>query len=246
MLSELLQEYWFSKKEAKVYLTNLQFGQDTASALARRMWENRITIYSVLKSLCLRGMANETLKNGVRYYSVISPKELLNIHEHKIKKLKKSLPNFQQIIHTYARKPSFLWYMGAQKIEQLFDTIFFCKGEILQVGGEVLGVDSQYFLWHQKYQIQRIKSKIASRILIHQQDNSELLFPSSILKKKYTQFVTLDFPVAFELSNFFLCEENTCVFVFEMQGDVWAMVIKNEKLYIMMKGIFELLWERFR
>jgi sugar-specific transcriptional regulator TrmB len=47
----LLREYGFSEREAKIYLTCLEFGEDIPSSIARRARENRVTTYSILKDL---------------------------------------------------------------------------------------------------------------------------------------------------------------------------------------------------
>ena len=57
-----LQNYGFSEKEAKVYLTTLELGSSPASSIARRSEINRATVYTLLEELKKRGMAMETTK----------------------------------------------------------------------------------------------------------------------------------------------------------------------------------------
>ena len=66
-----LQNYGISEKEARVYLTVLELGTSASSTIARRMGENRVTVYSILKNLVKRGIASETSKQHSTYYSVI-------------------------------------------------------------------------------------------------------------------------------------------------------------------------------
>ncbi|MDR3169460.1 MAG: hypothetical protein LBU27_07030 [Candidatus Peribacteria bacterium] len=51
MLIELLQQYHFTEKETKVYLTSLKLGKAPASSLARKSGIKRVTVYALLKGL---------------------------------------------------------------------------------------------------------------------------------------------------------------------------------------------------
>jgi sugar-specific transcriptional regulator TrmB len=51
MLDQLLQDYGLSKTEALSYLSVIELGSAPVSSIARRNGENRVTVYSALKSL---------------------------------------------------------------------------------------------------------------------------------------------------------------------------------------------------
>ena len=51
MLSQVLQDNGFTEKEAKIYLATLELNNAPASSIARRVNENRVTVYSILKNL---------------------------------------------------------------------------------------------------------------------------------------------------------------------------------------------------
>ncbi len=78
-----LQNYGLSEKEARVYLTVLELWTSIASTIARRAELNRATTYTLLEDLKRDGIVNEATKDGVKYYSVISPDVLLNQLEQK-------------------------------------------------------------------------------------------------------------------------------------------------------------------
>jgi sugar-specific transcriptional regulator TrmB len=83
MLTDTLQQYGFSEREAKVYLAALELGVAPASSIARRVGENRVTTYSVLKVLKKRGMIVETQKRNTTRYAAESPEILLSHLEQK-------------------------------------------------------------------------------------------------------------------------------------------------------------------
>ena len=48
-LTQSLQQYGFSEKEAKVYLASLELGTAPGSTIARHAGEKRVTVYAILK-----------------------------------------------------------------------------------------------------------------------------------------------------------------------------------------------------
>lgn len=120
MVQEILKNYWFSPKEAKVYLACLELGNAIASAIARKAWENRVTTYSILKELISRWVINELQKNWVKYFSAISPNELVKHEEQKLEKLKWVLPELLAISNAHNNKTKVYYYDWLNKVKKLF------------------------------------------------------------------------------------------------------------------------------
>jgi len=123
MLINLLKNYWFSEKEAKVYLTCLELWTAITSIISRNSWEKRTTVYAVLKELKIKWIAQELVKNGVKYYSVITPKQLLENEERKVKKLEESMPELLAISNSFGNKPKVYFYDGFDRVKELFNEI---------------------------------------------------------------------------------------------------------------------------
>jgi len=100
-----LSNYGFYDKEAKVYLTMLELGSSIASTMARRTEINRGTTYSILEDLKRRGIVNDMPKDGVRYYSAISPEILFKQQEEKYENIKSQLPEIMAITNKFGSKP---------------------------------------------------------------------------------------------------------------------------------------------
>ena len=95
----ILQNYWFSEKEAKVYLTLLSLWELQASTISRNIWEKRTTTYSLLKEMIKKWYVSEVEKNSTFHYSVVSPEILLW-------NMEKRYLNFKDIL------PKLLWLMN--------------------------------------------------------------------------------------------------------------------------------------
>jgi sugar-specific transcriptional regulator TrmB len=100
-----LQNYGLSEKEARVYLTVLELGTSVASTIARRAELNRVTTYTLLEDLKRDGIVNETTKEGVKYYSVISPDILLKQAEQKYESFKQRVPELLALVEKFGNKP---------------------------------------------------------------------------------------------------------------------------------------------
>ena len=92
-----LQNYWFSEKEAKIYLTALSMWTAPASSIARNANESRTTVYSVLWDLVKKWFCSTVVRENVTYFSAVDPEMLVKIQEQKYEKIKEKLPEFMAI-----------------------------------------------------------------------------------------------------------------------------------------------------
>ena len=92
MLTDLLQHYDFTEREAKVYLAGLSLGSAPGSTIARHAGEKRVTVYAILKELIKRGIFTSVIRDEITYFSPISPEQLAYIYEEKYRTLKERLP----------------------------------------------------------------------------------------------------------------------------------------------------------
>src|SRR3989338_7146646 len=87
-LKSILQEIGLNNKEAEVYLAMLKSGEETASRISQIAELNRITTYTILKSLGEKGFCSSYDKNNVQYFKPTKPEQILGLLEEKKKKLK--------------------------------------------------------------------------------------------------------------------------------------------------------------
>ena len=105
-----LQNYGLSEKEARVYLTVLELGISVASTIARRAELNRVTTYTLLEDLKRDGIVNETIKEGVKYYSVISPDILLKQAEQKYESFRERVPELLALADKFGQDTTKIQY----------------------------------------------------------------------------------------------------------------------------------------
>lgn len=73
MLKELT-DLGISEREAKLYLTMLEYGEVNANDLHRLTGVNRSKIYSILSRMVVHGLCNERLEGRNRFFTALSPK----------------------------------------------------------------------------------------------------------------------------------------------------------------------------
>jgi len=96
-------------------------GTSVASTIARRLGENRVTVYSILKNLVKRGIASETPRQNSTYYTVILPEKLMQRLQDKYQALKDALPQFLAIANKYDTKPQVQFFDGIEGLKNLYE-----------------------------------------------------------------------------------------------------------------------------
>ena len=112
-----LKDLGLSENEIKVYIAGLKLGLANVSTYAEESGLPRTTTYDVLKSLKEKGIASYVIKSGIRYFSVASPKELLEKLKEKERALKEILPELEALQKIVIEKPKVEFYQGVEGIK---------------------------------------------------------------------------------------------------------------------------------
>ena len=77
MESQILEEIGFSKGEVKVYFAMGEIGETTIGPLSKRANITPAKVYPIIEKLNKKGLITEVIKSNIRYFSAVSPKQLL-------------------------------------------------------------------------------------------------------------------------------------------------------------------------
>jgi len=241
MLSETLKNYWFSNREAKIYLACLELWSSIASSIARKTWENRVTTYSILKELVSRWIANELEKNWVKYFSAISPEELLRIEEQKIEKLKSIMPEMLAISNAYNNKTKIYYYDWFERIKDLF----------IEIADEWWDMIEPFltFVWTQDMDERfklfldndfisyRLKKKNTTRAIISDKNSSY----SKYYQENHDTLVIDD--SIFEMWNQIVLYGTKVAVLSYNKNEIYWLVIDSKILFSWLKSMFNLIWK---
>lgn len=124
MINETLKKIGLDNKEIQVYLSNLELGQSPAAMISKKSNIQRELTYVVLKRLEQKGIASSVIKNHKKFYSVISPDELVKQLEEKQYLLKKIIPELNKIKKKKSiEKPNSETFEGVEGIKTIFNNI---------------------------------------------------------------------------------------------------------------------------
>ena len=131
MLQDLINNFYFTEKEAKVYLAALQLGRSKVSAIARKAELNRITAYEILKKLVKMGISHSAEYRGVQTFTVVSPDILVSKMESRLKIAHQMLPQIALLNHTSAGKPNIAFFEGVEGIRTIYEDTLSSKEKII-------------------------------------------------------------------------------------------------------------------
>ena len=172
-MQNILAVLGVNDEETKTYLSLLETGESTASALAKRLGIPRPSIYGFLKRLRDKGLVRESQKSGVARFAAENPdkinllfereKELLTVTQDAYKKL---LPELSQKHAAKFVNPRLQLFEGAEGLKKVLNDMLLYRDMETQAFWpikkmvEVLGAD--FFRYHNK---ERIKSNLYTRAI---------------------------------------------------------------------------------
>src|SRR5512145_744745 len=102
MIDKILVKIGLTQKEAKLYITSLRLGSQSASVLAKYADINRTTVYDIFDGLIKKGLATKIDKGTAVYFQVLDPKNLLNYLERDkteyIRRIEKEKKEIEEIL----------------------------------------------------------------------------------------------------------------------------------------------------
>lgn len=237
-----LQQYGLSEKEAKVYLTTLQLGSAPGSSIARNAKENRATVYTILKELQKRWIANEVKKDSVTFFSVISPELLLRELEDKYNSFREKLPEFLVLAETFGNKPKVQFFEWIEGVKKMYEDLLSSQTEICSfLGIEQSNKDLLHYL-SKEFLLRRIRNDISARVILSDTETNRKY--AGIDQKAKKQSIVINQP-GFSLDGEInIYGPNKISIALMTDTEMSGIIISSEKLYSTLKNIFDLVWSQ--
>lgn len=238
-----LQNYGFSEKEAKVYLTTLELGSSPASSIARRSEINRATVYTLLEELKKRGMAMETTKWDVKYYSVISPDSLLRQMEQKFEAFKEKMPELMALGDKFGNRPKVQFFEGLQGMKEMYyDTLTPSDEPICAFMWRDKTNQKLKEFFNNEYIPERIKKNIRAKVILQpstENNSYKKLFNN---KKTITETKKVNYDSLQEWIEISMYWMNKTMIALRSEEEMSGIIISSKKLHDGLLNIFRLLW----
>ena len=241
MLTDVLHQYGFSEKEAKVYLACLELWTAPASTIARRVDENRVTVYSVLKVLKKRGIVYESLKKGTTYYTAIEPTLFFDQQQSKLKQLEEKMPELMALVNMHSSKPKIQFFEGVEWLKHLYlDTLCSDDDILAFLATKTISEELRVFL-DNVYVPARLERWISAKVLISWGDvDSEYSKVSSHADREVRIVQDSLFSVDNEINMY---GKDKIAMMLYSEHEMCGLLIQSKALFSTMKNIFELIWK---
>lgn len=242
LLNELLQ-YWFSEKEAKVYLIILELGNCIASTVSKKTDINRATAYTILNSLKSRGYINETTKNEIKYYSAKSPDVILKELEIKTEKFKNIVPELLNLTWKYNNKLKveyFEWLQWTKNaLKQILEEWYKMSEPYLTFAWINKNINKQFEKYlKEEFTPERRKCSIKTKAITSDKERNKYWNYSTDTHESI--YIEEDF---FDIwSEIILYWENKIAILMYSDENLGVVIVENKAVFDTIKSIFNLVW----
>lgn len=132
MFIKELVDLGLNKGEAEVYSSLLQFGEASASEIAKRTNIGRTNVYEYANSLIKRGLISQFEQKNRIFFRADDPrllKDLLDQRRRELRELEtvltEAMPRMETMFNRNANKPQTMFYHGETGYKEIMNYIFF-------------------------------------------------------------------------------------------------------------------------
>lgn len=235
---EALTELGLSEKEIQVYLAGLRLGLGTVSSYANKASLPRTTTHDLLKSLKEKGIAGYVIKSGVRYFNVVSPKELLEKLQEKEKKIQEVLPELEQLQKTAIEIPEVEFYHGIEGFKTVANDLI--SKENSTIYAYIAEKNLQFLpIFHLQFRRRRKERKIKVKVITEKSKLTEELKRNDQEEGRETRF--LDKIMKQSETSFFIYGDKIAQ-IMATKKEQLGIITKNKAIADFHRKMFENLW----
>jgi len=177
-LNNILQNFWLTEKESKIFIFLYKYWKKPASTIAKSIWDERTNTYKSLQKLVKKWFISEITKDGTKLFFIADKK----IFEHKLNSeieeiekkknnlsiLEKEFKNLEK--ESFSQKPWIIFFEWIDWIQKFYDDI-------------IINVSEKWY--------KQIKF-FASNTLENRNSSSFLEYSPNFLKKLKNKNILLD------------------------------------------------------
>lgn len=242
-----LKKLGLSDKEAKIYLTSLSRGPETAPTLAKLSQIVRPTTYVIIEGLVAKGLMSSVIQEKKTYFSAQSPEHLLSLIrmqkkeiEEKEREIAKLIPELNQLANLKGEKPQVRVFEGKEGLKAVIESILKSKTKLIY---SFVPLDQMLELFPatehgQLMASPRIQKKIKAKILYTTKRGHVYKTHDPVGLRDALFIDEKKFPFKCGIDVY----DNNIAF-YSYKGKIMGVVIENEDMARTMKTIFEMIWQ---
>lgn len=237
-MEEQLMQIGFTAKEARVYLALLEFGNQPASVLGRKLNMPKATVLFILEKMVKRNIVRKTHRGRTLFFHA-EPADLKEAVEQQLKQrqnaLDKVLPLLEETKNPFTSPPKLTVFEGIEGCKKAYSQLLESSEEVREFGThedlEKMGVD-----FMSDFIAKRVKGKIFLKDICV---DSPVHRHFQGLDKKQKRDVHLFDPAVGRLHSSISVFEDKVV-ILNLFHDAFAVVIENHEIAETLKTIHKL------
>jgi len=226
-----------SEKEAQVYLAVLENGTSLVSRIAKTAGYNRITTYTILEKLLLRGLVTQTNKKDTKYFTAIAPEIFAKDVVQRAKDFKQDVPFLKLLAGGNESRPVVQFFEGLEGVKKAYEETLKSRTEILNYANSK-NLRECWPDYDQQYVSKRAKKKKFLRGLAPDDEPGCMVRADD---KKYFREIRLLPQKLFWVENEInIFDDKLLITSFSPQ--VFAILIQSKAVADTQRQIFEMSW----
>lgn len=237
-LEDVLVDLGLTKKEAQVYLANLELGDSPASDIALRSHLNRVTCYDILEKLLKRGLISTYTKKKIKYFSATDPDVVRSDFRQKYLNLKAALPDLRRL-HGKSSHPRVRYYEGIDGVKKIYAETLNAQSEILNYADSKL-IRQFWPNYDKEYVEERVKRKIYLQGIAPRDEQGEKVASENKLRYREIRLVE---PGEYSFANEINIYDDKVAIVSFGKDEIVGMIIESTEVADTQRAIFSMAWE---
>lgn len=241
MFEQALVENGLSEKEAKVYLTVLEYGELTVSQIATKSQIKRTTVYHIVEELKRKGIVSCNTKKSIQYISALSPKILIERFQKSTHLAEQILPDLLQLSYSSPLKPRIQFFDGFDGIKQILNQFAASKEDPLVFTDYEKMPEKLLKFIRKEIVPKRAKKKTYTRLIVPDNKRNREIQLKDV--KKHTEHKLMKFPLANNPIEILLFDDSKVGFLSFNQDEMFGIIIDSKAIHQTLKNLFLMLWE---
>ena len=242
MYEKILIKNGFTLKEAKVYLSILEYGQATMSMIARKTQLERPTVYDIVSRLENKGFASTLKTKGIKQVTVTPPNLIIESIKNSLNQAEKILPDLMEMAYRSPIKPRIKFYEGMKGMKQVLSEYSLSHEETYVFSDYSTYPKEVLQFIYIEIIPERIRRNSPTQMLIV--NNPQHIDVKKNEKKYHQEHRLVNFPDGKGLENLeILLWENKIGFLSFGNNEMFGMIIESKSISQMLKNIHALIWQ---
>ncbi len=226
-----------TEKEAQVYLATLENGTSVVSDIAKSAGYNRITTYTILEKLLLRGLVSQTNKKDTKHFTAVAPEIFAKDVMQRARDFKQDIPLLKSLAGGQESRPVVQFFEGLEGVKKAYQETLKSRTEILNYANSK-NLREHWQNYDDEYVAKRAKKKKFLRGLAPDDEPGCMVRADD---KKYFREIRLLPQKLFWVENEInIFDDKLLITSFEPQ--IFAILIQSKAVADTQRQIFEMSW----